>query len=175
MAWRRAETGEANDAFRRILEQCEDYADNVAELMQRLPRPDRFMWVWESPEYRLALCYRVWEDRSACQIIIGVPSPEGRPADWCKTMIRKLRRELDALGVTDWSAGQLDEYKSEHMAEFADHVDRVCHEVEGDVRENGKRKLKFKRREERKQLDDRFEGPGKDRPKRRRRQQRSRQ
>jgi len=162
--WQRAETGAANDAFRQILSECEDYAPTLDDLMQRLPRPNRYMWVWQSQDYRLALCYRVSDDRSHCHIIIGVPSPEGEPAQWCKTMIRKLRTELDALGVAEWSAGQLDQYQSEHMADFADQIDRVCHEVEDDIVENGRRKLRFRRRSDRKHLDTKYEGPGKDRP-----------
>lgn len=170
MTWTRAETGQANADFRQVLTECEDYAPHVDKVMQNIQRDDCVMWYWSGRGFRLALCYRI--SPGDCLILVGVPSPEGTPRKWCSTMITKLRQELDALGIEDWRAKQQDEYASEHMADFADGIDRYCHEVEGDQIRHGKRELIFKRRAERKQLDDRFEGPGRNRPRRTRRPRR---
>jgi len=160
--WHNAKTGQANADFQQLLTECEDYAPHVSRVMVNLQRDDVAMWYWSGRGFRLALAYRITP--GDCLILVGVPSPEGTPRQWCSTMIRKLRKELDALGITDWRAYQQDSYESEHMAEFADGIDRFCHEVEGDQTRHNRRELNFKRRAEKMGLDELYEGPGKNRP-----------
>jgi|TARA_R110002096_G_scaffold55026_13_gene141637 hypothetical protein len=162
--WTRAETGTSNDAFKQVLLDCEDYADLVNGLIPKLSRPDRVMWYWENSEFRLALCYRVDEDKSNAHIVVGVPSPEGQPTQWCRTMITKLRVEMDKLGIDEWTANQLEEYKSEHMKDFADFVGRVCHEFQGDEIKGDRRRMVFSRFTENKKDDNKFEGKDIDNP-----------
>jgi len=169
MTWLRAEKGINNIRFKAVLEECEDYIEHIDELMPKLQREDHVMWYWSSRNFRLALCYKITRDGTHARIVVGVPSPEGNPSDWCKTMIQKLRVELDTLGITEWSATQAPEYKSEHMADFADFIDRICHEVDGDIMKPDRRLLIFNRKEKNKQYDNKFEGRGKDRPPRIRR------
>jgi len=167
--WFRAENGRANADFAQVLRECADYVAHVDDLMPRLQRPGCVMWLWRSPVFRLALCYRVSSDQTAAHIVVGVPGPEGLVAQWCKTMIGKLRAELDALGIAEWTANQSSAYESEHMAAFADGIDRFCHEFDGEETRGGQRRIRFRRRPERKRLDLRFDGPGRNRPARRKR------
>jgi len=168
--WQRAEEGQANSDFRQVLMECEDYAPHVDKVMKNVCSDGCVMWYWSGQGFRLSLCYRV--TGKDCFIMVGVPSPEGTPKQWCSAMISKLRKEMDELGIEHWRAKQQDEYVSEHMADFADGIDRYCHEVEGDEVRNGNRELVFRRRPNKRKMDRRFEGPGKDREPRRRKRQR---
>lgn len=160
--WKRAETGQTNLDFQQVLAECADYTPVLTNVMAGLQRPGHVLWYWSGQGFRLALAYRI-TDRD-CMIVVGVPSPEGVPAQWAKVMIRKLRVELDALGITDWRAKQNEVYQSEHMADFAYAVTEICHEAEGETIRHGKRELVFKRRPEKKHLDEQFQGKDHGRP-----------
>ena len=167
--WTKVESEEVSAKFRQVLAECEDYAPYLDYVMANVARDGVDAWYWKGRGFRLALAYKVSTDGSYANIIVGVPSPEGDPLDWCKVMIRKLRRELDPKGATIWEAKQKDSYDSEHMADFADHIDRVCHEFSGEKRSGGDRKIGFNRASVDKTKDDDMQGPGRKRPARKRR------
>ena len=168
--WTRVDNPVTATAFRQVLAECDDYVPYLDPVMANVTREDVEAWYWEGPDFRLALAYKLSIDNSYANIIVGVPSPEGDPQLWCRVMIRKLRSELDPKGATEWVAEQKSDYESEHMADFADAIDRVCHEFAGEnIKSDGRRGIRFDRAAVDKSKDKDMVGPGKNRPPRVRR------
>lgn len=162
MAWFRAEKGRNRQRFVNVLKRCEDYVDQTSDqVIDRLIASGAILWYWSGRGFELALAYRTKDDKT--KIVIGVPSPEGEGEEWCKCMIKKLRREFDRNGIDDFYATQLPQYKSDHMQEFAEYIDRICWEVDEDEKSEKIRRIRFRRLSNRKNEDNVFEGRGKDR------------
>lgn len=159
MTWKRAERGRGRVGFVSVLTRCEDYITQANDtVIDKLIDSGAKLWYWQGDGFELALAYRTKDGRT--KVVVGVPSPEGEPEEWCKCMIRKLRQEFDEAGVTDFYATQLEEYNSDHMQEFAEYIDRICPEVYSDEKSSTVRKIKFRRTPG----ETKMEGRGKDRP-----------
>jgi len=125
--WTRAEEGRSRKRYLAVMQDCEDYAGYSDEHITKLINSGAVMWYWEGMGFELALSYRIRDGKA--KIVNGVPSRAGTGENWCKTMIAKIREEMDNLGIQKFYAKQLDRYKSDHMKEFAEYIDRVCWEV----------------------------------------------
>ena len=161
--WIDAKSGKANEGFRQVLMECEEYAPYIDHVMTKLSEPDYYMWYWEGQGFRLALSYKI-DEHNVAYIRVCIPAPEGNVNQWSITFLNKLRVELDALGVDEWRSREVENYQSDHVREFTDSVNRISHEYQSEHIVNGKRYLVFKRKEENKKDDNKFEGIGKDRP-----------